>query len=110
MSDGLRNPARTTKRIGFIGVDAGCVWIGDPSFIMGDRAPNRVYSWDNFVFKLARGSFGDTHYQTPLGDDCGIAIQAGKHGELYPVYMVCNEYHQVVRVIVDFNPDGYDGS
>lgn len=67
--------------IGFIEVDAGMVWIGDPCYVMGDDAPNRVTDWQDFV----KASF-EPGGHAPLGDGVGVVAPSGYGDGRYPVY------------------------
>ena len=62
-------------------VDAGCIWVGDPCYIMGDDASNRVHDWQEFCSKLDYTK----QAQSPLGEGIGLCIDSGYGDGCYPV-------------------------
>lgn len=45
--------------VGEVFVDAGCIWVGDPCYVMGDDASKRVHDWQRISatsWITARGS------------------------------------------------------
>jgi len=74
------------KLIGHMSVDAGLCWVGDPCYVLGDDASNRVHSWSEFCSSLYKGG-GHEHYSAPLGDGIGFAINTGFGDGSYPVYI-----------------------
>ncbi len=70
------------KRVGTVYVDAGIIWVGDPCYIMGDDASNRVTSWSDFCEKIT------DHKQVsePLGTGVGLVVSSGFGDGAYPVY------------------------
>ena len=72
--------------IGTVGVDAGMIWIGDPCYVMGDDAGNRVRDWcGDFVSKCDFDS--RSGYFKPLGDNTGIGVSSGYGDGLYEVFV-----------------------
>jgi len=65
-------------------VDAGCIWIGDPCYIMGDAATNRVHDWSEFCDKMD-DQFGQDGISKPLGDGVGCLVSSGYGDGSYPV-------------------------
>lgn len=67
----------------FVGVDAGLIWIGDPCYVMGDDATNRVRDWvQDFCEKLPSDCSTVTQ---PLGDGVGVAVPSGFGDGTYKV-------------------------
>jgi len=67
---------------GHVYVDAGCIWIGDPCYVMGDNASNRVRDWiKDFCRKLDNSK----RVQQPLGVGVGMCINSGYGDGRYPV-------------------------
>lgn len=67
---------------GYVYVDAGCIWIGDPCYVMGDDASNRVKDWiGDFCNKLDN----NVSVQQPLGMGTGMCIDSGHGDGRYPV-------------------------
>jgi len=83
-----------------IGVDAGCIWVGDPCYIMGDDASFKVDDWQEFCNTL---DF-DATVQTPLGEGIGMLINSGYGDGCYPVDI---EYSggRVAKVTITFIGD-----
>lgn len=70
------------KQIGTVFVDAGLIWVGDPCYVLGDDASNRVKDWSEFCDKL-----DGTKFSEPLGKGIGLAIRSGLGDGEYPVYI-----------------------
>ncbi len=67
---------------GYVYVDAGCIWIGDPCYVMGDDASSRVKDWvGDFCNKLDN----NVSVQQPLGEGTGMCINSGYGDGRYPV-------------------------
>lgn len=93
------------EKVGVVGVDAGCVTLGDPCYVVGadasgysswdeycqylDRHGRQVYGGKGYI-KMPSGHF---HFQTLYGDGT------------YPVYVKKNDQGQVTKVMIDFDPD-----
>lgn len=86
------------QRIGFVYVDSGTVWIGDPCYVLGEDASHGVKTWSDFCDKV---SF-DTDFREPLGEGVGISLQAGYGDGAYPVFIERNSEGVISRLIVDF--------
>ena len=83
-----------------IGVDAGCIWVGDPCYIMGDDASFKVKDWQEFCNTL---DF-DATVQTPLGEGIGMLINSGYGDGCYPVDIEYSE-GRVAKVTITFIGD-----
>jgi hypothetical protein len=94
------------KRVlaGYADVDAGLIWVGDPCYIMGDDASNRVVAWHDFCDKLWSGDYDEKGFSAPLGQGVGVVVQSGYGDGTYPVYV---EYAdgRVKSVTVEFIGD-----
>jgi len=79
-------------------VDAGLIWIGDPCYVMGDNATNRVTDWMDFCDKL------HTHegVSTPLGHGVGVAVSSGYGDGAYPVEIEFNDEGRPSKVTITF--------
>lgn len=92
------------KLVGHVDVDAGLIWVGDPCYVMGDEASDRVTDWGDFCEKLFSDKNRDsTGASEPLGKGVGIAVQSGYGDGSYPVYL---EYHDdgvPSRITIEFN-------
>ena len=85
----------TTKEVY---VDAGLIWIGDPCYIMGDDATNRVTDWMDFCDKLDNNS----GVSTPLGHGTGVAVSSGYGDGCYPVDIEYNSEGRPSKVTITF--------
>ena len=65
-------------------VDAGIIWIGDPCYIMGDDASNRVTNWFDFCDKISGQGLGASE---PLGPGVGICTSTAYGDGAYPVHI-----------------------
>jgi hypothetical protein len=81
-----------------IWVDAGCIWLGDPCYVMGDDASSRV---KDFGKEFAKNKT-DHNVNTPLGDGVGVCVSSGYGDGTYPVDIEINEEGRVSRVTVTF--------
>jgi hypothetical protein len=87
--------------VGRIGVDAGLCWVGDPCYVLGDDASDRVRDWGTFCEALKRtGQYEKGHCQ-PLGPSVGLAISTGYGDGHYPVF-VERENGCISRVTIEF--------
>ena len=84
-------------------VDAGCIWIGDPSYIMGQDADFNVNNWlDDFASKINFTNGVDS----TLGHGIGLCITSGYGDGRYPVKIeYCPHTKRVARVIIEFIED-----
>ena len=87
-------------------VDAGCIWIGDPCYIMGDDASSRVHDWiEGFCNKLDNGK----DVNKPLGEGIGLCINSGYGDGRYPVEIEHDSHSgRVKSVTITFIEDHYD--
>ena len=85
-------------------VDAGCIWVGDPCYIMGDTATSRVHDWQTFCATL-----DDTkQVQSPLGNGMGLMINSGYGDGAYPVEVEYNREGRPSKVTITFIDDEAD--
>ena len=86
------------EQAGTIGVDAGCVWIGDPCYIMGDDASHRVTSWSEFCSRM-------DHSKPTQEFPMGVLISSGYGDGEYSVEVLKNDEGRVAEVRVVFIGD-----
>ena len=79
-------------------VDAGIIWIGDPCYIMGDDASNRVTDWQEFCKKLV----DHKTISEPLGKGIGVLVDSGYGDGAYNVDYTTNSQGRVASVTVTF--------
>ena len=96
-----------TKKIGSVGVDAGCIWIGDPCYIMGDDASFKVDKWEDFCNLLNEFEFDENNFAEPLGKGIGTVVSSGYGDGEYPVYATIS-HGRVKSVKIQFFGDEED--
>jgi hypothetical protein len=79
-----------TKLIGHIGVDAGLCWIGDPCYIMGDDASDRVRSWSDFCYEMDGSDMKSFNYEAGH-EGLGVCVSTGFGDGFYPVHAVISD-------------------
>lgn len=88
-------------------VDAGCIWVGDPCYVMGDDASNRVHDWQEFCDKLDYTQ----QVQSPLGQGIGLCINSGYGDGCYPVDIetdhLTGRVKSVTITFIERDDDGY---
>ena len=88
------------EQIGYMSVDAGLCWVGDPCYIMGSDASHGVGDWDAFCDSLT-----DKGHSEPLGEGVGFAVTTGYGDGSYPVYIE-KDNGRVKSITVDFMEEG----
>ena len=83
--------------IGYVGVDSGMVWLGDPAYIAGK-------DYDSLVDTIFANQTDGV--STPLGDLGGIAVHTPNGDGFYPVLVHRDGAGRVLRLEVDFTPAG----
>ena len=92
-------------KVGYIGIDAGLCWVGDPCYVMGKDSGYGVKTWKEFCDKHDKAAdeseFGWNACE-PLGDGIGFAISTGYGDGAYPIYIERDRDGAVSKIIVDF--------
>lgn len=92
------------RRIGSVGVDAGILWIGDPFYIMGDEASNRVTDWKQFCAATfyKQNEIKNTHgVSAPLGPGTGFVVPTAYGDGVYDVFVEYDRNGNAKKLIVD---------
>lgn len=97
-------------QVGYIGVDAGLVWVGDPCYIL-HRAKRDLdsalgKSWIEFVDKIQPASPGPVLKEVGRGIACVVSSGAGDGN--YPVFAFLTEANEVHRLVVEFDGEEAD--
>lgn len=102
------------EKIGIIGVDAGCCWVGDPCYCItpdGDSHP--ASTWEEFCKILQDKNFDEKGYlqfNYKMGHPgLGVLVQTGCGDGSYPVYIKKNDRGEIVGLKIDFDCDDEDG-
>ena len=87
------------ERIGYVGVDAGLIWVGDPCYILHkdptaaqgyDRPPSTIgKDWGEFCSLLRLDDPNRSHwsFSYELGHEgLGVCVSSGYGDGTYPVY------------------------
>lgn len=95
------------EHIGYIDVDAGLCWIGDPCYIIPNEEgkTKRFKDWRSFCNELHENENNYQHHEWPhqLGHQgLGITVETGYGDGSYPVFIKTNEDGRVAEVIVRF--------
>lgn len=91
------------ENAGYISVDAGLCWIGDPCYIVGDDASSKFNTWEEFLEKITdidKEGHVELPHQNSQIPGLGVACTTGGDG-CYPVY-VQKRNGRVVAVKVVF--------
>lgn len=92
--------------VGEVFVDAGCIWVGDPCYVMGDDASKRVHDWQkDFCDKLDHSE----RVNEPLGKGMGLCIDSGYGDGRYRVEVITDRVSgrnaQVIITFIDRDED-----
>ncbi len=94
---------RQWEHVGYVGVDSGMIWVGDPCYIMPDSsAINPGADWNEFCNKI------NDAVPTQNWDEIGISIhQFGGDGS-YPVFIRRGKDGLVSDVRISFSQEDED--
>lgn len=92
--------------VGYVYVDSGGIWVGDPCYVIGTDADHDNMSWSEFCDKV----FGDKHPMDPvpntcqpLGNGIGLNIETMYGDGTYPVYVTLGENGRPRKVEIEFD-------
>lgn len=89
----------------YVYVDAGCIWIGDPCYVMGNDASSRVHDWiTDFCDKLD----DNKSVNKPLGEGIGLCINSGYGDGRYPVEIEYDSHSGRVKSVTITFIENYD--
>ena len=87
---------REPQLIGYMGVDAGMCWIGDPCYVLPDDAqPHTGSNWDEFCASVS-GDFSHKEFTD------GVCVRTGHGDGEYPVFADIDGDGIVHSVMVQF--------
>lgn len=87
-----------TRKIGYVFVDSGAIWVGDPCYVMGKDASHGVNEWSDFCSKINFDAYGPDDV---LGEGVGFHIPTPFGDGSYPVFIDENE-DGVVEITILF--------
>ena len=91
--------------VGYIGVDAGLCWIGDPCYcVTPDATEHPAPSWPEFCDKLRDSEKdGACQWNYKMGHaGLGVSVSIGYGDGTYPVYVRRNKEGRVAEARVKF--------
>ena len=93
------------KTIGFIGVDAGLCWIGDPCYVLPDDSSERevVKDWGEFCDVMQDQTHVSWSY-TAGHEGLGVCVSTGGDG-CYPVVADIGEDGSIRSVTITFEEE-----
>ena len=76
------------EKIGYIAVDAGVIFVGDPCYTMPDDGSFRdeVRDWETFADNLSKNGLDKNQY-VKIGNQTGIVVSSGYGDGVYPVFV-----------------------
>ena len=95
------------KKIGYISVDAGVCWIGDPCYILDGKPPKPLDDWSSFCESLG-GEHPTMHsFNHRNGTEgLGVCVSTGIGDGVYPVFATVKEVEgwgeRVTSVTINF--------
>ena len=92
------------RNVGYVAVDAGCIWVGDPCYVLPDDASHAdsVRDWSEFCEKLDNQS-NSTSFKFNNGHHgLGVVVPSGWGDGYYPVYITESDDGRVASVTVVF--------
>lgn len=101
------------EKVGFVYVDAGMVWLGDPCYTLDPKGCAAVNTWDEFCQRLSNcdGEGGNHHmigHSSPLGEGMGMAISSGYGDGEYPVMVRYTPEGRVAALKIEFITEDQD--
>ena len=92
------------KNVGYVAVDAGCIWVGDPCYVLPDDASHAdsVRNWDKFCEQLNPNSTSTSFKFHHGHHGLGVCVDSGWGDGYYPVYVNESEDGRVASVTVVF--------
>ena len=89
-------------------VDAGCIWIGDPCYVMGEDSRNGPKTWADMCDRINHANHDETGISEPLGEGVGVLTESGYGDGEYAVTLHRNREGRVSRVVINFMQDDFD--
>jgi len=98
------------KQIGFVGVDSGSVWVGDPCYVIGEDSSFSPKSWADYCKILEDENYwsSENSFIEPLGSEIGIHIQTRYGDGSYPVFGEFDRDGRLTGFSVDFDYEEND--
>ena len=92
-------------QVGYVGVDAGLCWIGDPCYILpDDRTENVGRDWSKFCDDMD-GELHKSFNYNRGHQGVGCCVQTGWGDGSYPVFATINEDGRITKAEIIFIDD-----
>lgn len=107
-------PGGTLARVGYAGVDSGCLMVADPAYFFREREGARAKSkaekaypggWEEVSGTVTRKRGGPVQLHTARGGDLGAVAETGGDGS-FPVYVERGKDGAPRRIIVELDRGG----
>jgi len=95
--DSSKRSRNSRKLLGYVNVDAGLIYIGDPSYLIGSELG--AVPWDQFLETYIRPTESEFAYS--IDDGTAIVTDTGYGDGIYPVYATIRD-GRVMAVTISF--------
>ena len=106
------------KQIGTLGVDAGCMLLVDPCYILPDSRLDQngkpfkeaPYDYEDMLKEMEAQGWPREFWVKPKGysQPLGLIVESGYGDGEYPVFAQYDRNGRLVRVMIDFDYDWQD--
>jgi hypothetical protein len=94
--DSSKRSRNSRKLLGYVNVDAGLIYIGDPSYLIGSELG--AMPWDQFLETYIGA---ETELAYPVEDGTAIVTTTGYGDGIYPVYATIRD-GRVMAITISF--------
>lgn len=100
-------------KIGNLPVDAGCIMLSDPCYVLPDSRYNAEgallkeapYDYKDMLEEMEKEDWPQIFKVKPKGysNPLGLIVESGYGDGLYPVYAKFNKEGRLIKVMIDFD-------
>ncbi len=96
------------ERIGQITVDAGLCWVGDPCYVIQEKPPTPLTSWEAFCEAVDGGeNRGVTNFEhSSAVEGLGVCVSTGYGDGIYDVFVRRTPKGRIAELRVVFIGEG----
>lgn len=87
--------------VGYVWVDSGSIWVGDPCYVIGTDADHDKLSWSEFCGKWFDHMNPVPNAKEVLGTGIGFAIETQYGDGSYPVFITIGENGRPKKVEIE---------